>query len=306
MKEVVIGSRGSRLALWQANRVKADLEEAHQGLPIRIEIIKTTGDKLTDVALAKIGGKGIFVKEIEEALLDGRIDLAVHSLKDVPTELPDGLSLSAVPTREDPRDVLVGPTPLDGVEALPPGARIGTGSLRRSVQLLHLRPDLQIQPLRGNVDTRLRKLEEESLDGIVLAAAGLKRLGFAQRITYSFPLAEMTPAIGQGALGIETRARDERVHALLAPLEHAETRACVQEERAFLLAMGGGCQVPMGAHARIEDGSASFLAFVAGPSSGRLVRHTAKGQASDLAGLREAVTDRLLSDGAQSLLDEMD
>ncbi len=306
MKEIVIGSRGSRLALWQARHVVSEIGKSHPGLPTRLEIIKTTGDKLTEVALAKIGGKGVFVKEIEEALLEGRIDLAVHSLKDVPTELPKGLCLGAILEREDARDVLVAEKRYRSIDDLPQRAKIGTGSLRRSVQLLHLRPDLAVHPLRGNVDTRLRKLEEGSLDGIVLAAAGLKRLGYQSRVAYTFPVSEMTPAIGQGALAIEIRSDDGPLRQVLAPLEHSDSRTCAQQEREFLSAMGGGCQVPMGAHAAIDNGDASFLAFVAGPNSGKLVRHRASGPSRQLAALRQIVTERLLADGARALLDEMD
>lgn len=294
------------MALWQARHVMSKIGESHPALSTRLEIIKTTGDKLTEVALAKIGGKGIFVKEIEEALLEGRIDLAVHSLKDVPTELPDGLCLAAILAREDARDVLVSKKRYGSIAELPENAKIGTGSLRRGVQLLHLRPDFAIQPLRGNVDTRLRKLEEESLDGIVLAAAGLKRLGYSSRIAYTFPVSEMTPAIGQGALAIEIRSGDHQVRDALSGLEHVDSRRCVEQEREFLLAMGGGCQVPMGAHAAIDNGNATFLAFVAGPNSGKLVRHSASGRSDDLAELRKNVTERLIADGAEALLDEMD
>ncbi len=306
MKEIVIGSRGSRLALWQARHVMSEIGKAHPGTVVRLEIIKTTGDKMTEVALAKIGGKGVFVKEIEEALLEGRIDLAVHSLKDVPTELPEGLELAAVLAREDARDVLVADQRYRSIDDFPANAKVGTGSLRRSVQLRHLRPDLVIHPLRGNVDTRLRKLRDEALDGIVLAAAGLKRLGYASRVAYTFPVSEMTPAIGQGALAIEIRSDHREARHTIAALNHVDSRLCADQEREFLLAMGGGCQVPMGAHAMIENGDACFLAFVAGPNSGRLVRHSARGPAVELAGLRERVTERLLADGAQALLDELD
>lgn len=306
MKEIVIGSRGSRLALWQARHVQAEIEKLRPEVPVRIEIIKTTGDKMTEVALAQIGGKGVFVKEIEEALLDGRIDLAVHSLKDVPTELPDGLVLGAIPPREDPRDALVGDSKLKSLDDLREGAEVGTGSLRRGVQLRHLRADLKVTPLRGNVDTRLRKLDENRWDGIVLAKAGLNRLGLAERTAYVFSVQEMTPAIGQGALAIEVRDDDQRIAEVLAPLEHPDTRRCVEQERLFLHQMGGGCQVPMGAHATVSNGQARFTAFVAGPASGRLTRKSEEGPTQDLDRLRESVFEHLMAEGAAEMLAEMD
>ena len=243
---LVIASRGSQLALWQARWVAAQLAAARPRS--RIEIIKTTGDKITDVPLAKVGGKGLFTKEIEEALLDGRADLAVHSLKDLPTELPAGLVLAAVPEREDPRDAIVGKRLAD----LPQGARVGTSSLRRAAQLRQLRPDLSIESVRGNLDTRLRKLDEGQYDAIVLAAAGLKRLGWADRIAEILPASVMCPAVGQGALAIETRedgnGRDRLPPRSITPATHAAVTA----ERGLLAALGGGCQVPIGAHATVD------------------------------------------------------
>lgn len=304
--QVVIGSRGSRLALWQARHVQAEIERRSPEARVRVEIIKTTGDKMTEVALARIGGKGVFVKEIEEALLEGRIDLAVHSLKDVPTELPEGLILGAIPPREDPRDALVGAVRLESLGQLRKGAEIGTGSLRRSVQLRRLRQDLKVTSLRGNVDTRLRKMEEQGMDGVVLAMAGLNRLGLADRVAYVFPPDEMTPAIGQGALAIEIRGDNDQIRKILKPLEHAGTRRCVEQERLFLHQMGGGCQVPMGAHASIENGTARFSAFVAGPASGRLARKTAEGPSRKFDDLRQRVVDHLMDNGAAEMLAEMD
>src|SRR3954468_8871166 len=236
---LVIASRGSQLALWQAHWVKGQL--AALGHESRIEIIKTTGDKITDVPLAKVGTKGLFTKEIEEALLDGRADLAVHSLKDLPTELPEGLVLAAVPPREDPRDAMVGKRLAD----LPAGAKVGTSSLRRAAQLRKLRPDLVIESIRGNLDTRLRKLDEGQYDAILLAAAGMKRLGWEARIAEILSPEMMCPAVGQGALAIETRIG----FALPPVLNHAATHTAVRAERGLLGALGGGCQVPIGAHA---------------------------------------------------------
>ncbi len=241
---LTIGSRGSQLALWQARHIAARLGE--MGAETRIEIIKTTGDKITDVPLAKVGGKGLFTKEIEEALLDRSIDIAVHSLKDVPAELPGGLILSAIPEREDPRDALIG-RPL---AELGPGSKVGTSSLRRSSQLLAFNPSLEINMLRGNVDTRLRKLAEGQYDSIVLAAAGLRRLGWQDRIRELLSAEIMCPAVGQGALAIETRHDGGEAERLVSKLDHAASRAAVTAERALLATLGGGCQVPIGGYAR--------------------------------------------------------
>src|ERR1019366_2637191 len=270
---LVIASRGSQLALWQARWVAAQLTAA--GHPCRIEIIKTTGDKITDVPLAKVGSKGLFTKEIEEALLDGRADLAVHSLKDLPTELPEGLVLAAVPEREDPRDAVVGRK----LAELPPGARVGTSSLRRAAQLRQLRPDLQVESVRGNLDTRLRKLDEGQYDAILLAAAGLKRLGWGDRIAEILAPEQMCPAVGQGALAIEKRARFEKV----ALLDHADPHPAVMAERAVLAALGGGCQVPIGAYATVSEGHIRLLAIVAAPDGSRVIRAEADGEAADAA-----------------------
>src|SRR5580704_6464796 len=235
---LVIASRGSQLALWQAHWVQQQL--ASLGYPSRIDIIKTTGDKITDLPLAQVGGKGLFTKEIEEALLEGRADLAVHSLKDLPTELPVGLVLAATPAREDPRDALVGKRLAD----LPSGAKLGTSSLRRAAQLRTVLPDLRIEPVRGNLDTRLRKLDEGQYDSILLAAAGLKRLGWADRIAEILEPSAMCSAVGQGALAIETRAAGPGFTAA-SELDHADSRAAVTAERGLLGALGGGCQVPI-------------------------------------------------------------
>ncbi|MFQ5738443.1 MAG: hydroxymethylbilane synthase [Acidobacteriota bacterium] len=305
MRELVLGSRGSRLALWQSRHLQTRVEGLHPGLQVRLEVIQTSGDKMKEVALAGAGTKGVFVKEIEEALLDGRIDLAVHSLKDVPTELPAGLELGVILAREDPRDALVGRREIDSLEDLSAGSRLGTGSLRRSVQLWHLRSDLCIEPLRGNVDTRLRKMRDNNLDGVILAAAGLKRLGLGRQISYLFPIREMIPAVGQGALSVEIRRHDGRVRRLLEPLEDSDTRACVEAERVFLSRMGGGCQVPMAAHARFHDGEALFSAIVAGPSSHRLVRENYRGSREELADLCLHAVQSLLANGAEEMLQEL-
>jgi len=241
-----IGSRGSQLALWQANHISALLRE--HGHEIEIEIIHTTGDKITDVALAKVGTKGMFTKEIEEALAAGRVDLAVHSLKDLPTELPKGFEIAAITKREDPRDAFCS-RKYSQIEDLPQGARVGTSSLRRQAQLKAIRPDLEIHPLRGNVDTRLRKLEQGEYDAIILASAGLRRLGKTELIQQIIPAEIMCPAAGQGALGIEIREGDEKTREFLKFLDDPAARAATTCERALLGSLGGGCQVPIGAFA---------------------------------------------------------
>jgi hydroxymethylbilane synthase len=293
---LVIASRGSQLALWQARWVSAQLTAL--GHECRIEIVKTTGDKITDVPLAKVGTKGLFTKEIEEALLDGRADLAVHSLKDLPTELPEGLVLAAVPEREDPRDAVVGKRLAD----LPAGARVGTSSLRRSAQLRKLRPDLTIESVRGNLDTRLRKLDEGQYDAILLAAAGLKRLGWGDRIAEILPAETMCSAVGQGALAIETRASGAGFDAVQA-MDHADTHAAVLAERGVLSALGGGCQVPIGAHATVEGGRLRLLGVVASPDGDEVIRGAASGAASAAESLGRALGNELLERGARRILD---
>jgi hydroxymethylbilane synthase len=293
---LVIASRGSQLALWQAHWVEAQLTA--RGHECRIEIIKTTGDKITDVPLAKVGTKGLFTKEIEEALLEGRADLAVHSLKDLPTELPEGLVLAAVPPREDPRDAIVGRRLAD----LPHGAKVGTSSLRRSAQLRKLRPDLAIESVRGNLDTRLRKLDEGQYDAIVLAAAGLKRLGWAARIAEVLDPGIMCSAVGQGALAIETRASGAGLRAC-SVLNDPATRTAVTAERGVLAALGGGCQVPIGAHARVEKGRLHLQAIVAAPDGTKLIRAESEGEPADAEALGRELGDELLARGARRILE---
>ena len=290
---LVIASRGSQLALWQARWVAGQLNAA--GLGCRIEIIKTTGDKITDVPLAKVGTKGLFTKEIEEALLDGRADVAVHSMKDLPTELPAGLVLAAVPKREDARDAVVGKTLAD----LAHGAKVGTSSLRRAAQLRQLRPDLQVESVRGNLDTRLRKLDEGQYDAILLAAAGLKRLGWGERIAEILEPEQMCPAVGQGALAIETRAGCEHV----AMLDDADTHWAVTAERAVLGGLGGGCQVPIGAYATVSEGRVRVLAMVAAPDGTQIIRVSAEGAVGAAAELGAGLAERLLALGAREILE---
>src|SRR5579862_5096951 len=293
---LVIASRGSKLALWQAHSVQQQLFDL--GHLSRIEIIKTTGDKITDVPLGQVGGKGLFTKEIEDALLDGRADLAVHSLKDLPTELPGGLVLAAIPEREDPRDAILGKRLLD----LYPGARVGTSSLRRAAQLRRLRPDLVIESVRGNLDTRVRKLEEGQYDAIVLAAAGLKRLGWANKIAEILPASVMCSAVGQGALAIETT---ETGRAAVAPLDHAPTRAAVTAERGVLAALGGGCQVPIGAHATVENDAIHLLAVVISPDGAEYVHAETDGPATDAERIGRELGAKLLAAGARAILEQV-
>ena len=293
---LTIASRGSQLALWQARWVSARLTEL--GHECRIEIIKTTGDKITDVPLAQVGGKGLFTKEIEEALLDGRADLAVHSLKDLPTELPAGLALAALPKREDPHDAVVGCKLVD----LPAGATVGTSSLRRAAQLRRLRPDLTIESIRGNLDTRLRKLDEGRYDAIVLAAAGLNRLGWAGRIAEVLTTETMCPAVGQGALAVETRAGGAGWDACAA-LDHAATHSAVAAERAFLRALGGGCQVPIGALATVNGAGLHLVGLVIAPDGSAVVRGEREGPASEAEAVGAALGAELLDRGARAVLE---
>ncbi|HTZ97223.1 MAG TPA: hydroxymethylbilane synthase [Terriglobales bacterium] len=300
MARLRIGSRGSQLALWQANHVSALLRE--RGHQVEIEIIKTTGDKITDVALAKVGTKGMFTKEIEEALAEGRVDLAVHSLKDLPTELAAGFEIAAVTKRENPRDVFCS-VKYAGVDELPDGARVGTSSLRRQAQLKALRPDLEIYPLRGNVDTRLRKLEAGEYDAVILAAAGLNRLGKTNLIKQVIPADVMCPAAGQGALGIEIRAGDSATREHLKFLDDADARAATTCERALLNKLGGGCQVPIGAFAEVRDGKLHLDALVADPDGSKVLRESREG--ADPVSLGESVGEILLRRGGDAILEEV-
>jgi hydroxymethylbilane synthase len=314
MTKLIIGSRGSKLALWQANWIKIKLEKAHPGLNVEIDIIKTTGDKLTEASLVQIGGKGVFTKEIEDALLERRVDLAVHSLKDLPTALPEGLHIAAITEREDVRDGLIVSEPLRGkvkkIADLPHGARVGTSSLRRRAQLLSARPDLQILELRGNVDTRLRKLDEGQFDAIILASAGLIRLGFGDRITAHIEPEEMLTAVGQGALGIEARIDDENTNALLIPLNHWPTRYATEAERAVLRQLGGGCAVPIAALGRISKNKSSnkkpgkliLEALVADAEGGKQIRHQLSGPLAQAEKLGAELAQVMIKAGARELL----
>jgi hydroxymethylbilane synthase len=305
-EHLIIGSRGSQLALVQSEWARDVLAAAHPGLLVEIEVINTKGDKLLDVPLAKIGDKGLFVKELEAALLDGRVDIAVHSAKDMPTETPNGLAIIAFTEREDVHDVFVaGPGGMHGLADLAHGAVVGSSSLRRRSQLLALRPDLKIVDIRGNVQTRLRKVEDEHLAGTVLAAAGLSRLGQSQLAAFAFGFEQMLPAVGQGALAVEGRAGDERVSALVAPVHHEPTALAVRAERALMRALEGGCQVPIAGLARLDGDELVMHAFVGSLDGSACVRDEDSGPADDPEALGWQLAARLLANGADRILAEV-
>jgi hydroxymethylbilane synthase len=301
-----IGTRRSPLALWQAHHVSALLRQREVGLEVELVEIVTRGDKILDSPLAKVGGKGLFVKELEEQLLSGAVDLAVHSLKDMPAQLPQGLILAAVPPREDPRDAFVS-SKHRGLEDLPRGARVGTSSLRRACQLKHWRRDLEIVSIRGNVQTRLRKIDTE-LDGGILAAAGLKRLGLADRIAEVVAPERILPAVGQGVLAIEARGADRDVLSRLVALEDAPTRVAVTAERAFLERLGGGCQVPIAAYARVEGDEVDLRGLVGHPDGSAVVEFAERLRFTSLdevASLGRRGAQQVLARGAQAILSEV-
>ncbi len=307
MKQTVrIGTRGSQLALWQSEWVKAALLEQHPALCVDLVVIKTKGDKILDVPLADLGGKGLFVKEIEQALLDRRVDLAVHSMKDMPSVLPDGLCIGPMPERENPADVLISRNDLCFAE-LPPGARIGTGSLRRASQLQHVRPDLLVVPLRGNLDTRLKKLEAgvAGLDAVVLAAAGVRRLGLEKRITEHLDSSVMLPAVGQGALCIEIRSQDTEIGERLQALDHLPTRQAVLGERAFLHRLEGSCQVPIAGYGRVDGDHIDLEGLVADLKGRKVIRSSRSGPARNAERLGVELAEDLLSKGADRILREL-
>ncbi len=301
---LVVGTRGSRLAIWQAEWIRSRLREIAPQLEVTLKRIKTSGDKILDVPLAKIGGKGLFVKEIEESLLSREIDLAVHSMKDVPTALPVGLGILCVPPREDPRDVLISRDGR-GLDALPDDACVGTSSLRRQAQLLHHRPNLRITMLRGNLDTRLRKVREGEFDAVVVAAAGLTRMGWLDQATEYLPPEISLPAIGQGALGLEGRVDDSFVRDLVQSLDHEPTRTAVTAERALLDRLQGGCQVPIGAHATIDGGTLVLDALVASVDGRKVIRDRVQGPASDAQELGRTLAEQLLARGGDAILREI-
>jgi len=299
-----IGTRGSVLALWQAEWVKVRLGELWPELRIELIPIRTSGDKIQDVSLATFGGKGLFVKEIEEALLAGTVDLAVHSVKDLPGDFPEGLTLSAVPEREDARDVLITKHG-ESLTELPTGTRVGTSSLRRQALLLHLNPGLRIEMLRGNVDTRLRKQREGIVDATVLAAAGLKRLGLMPKHSHMLDEQVFLPAIGQGALGIETRANDEEVLSLVTPLNHMATERAVHAERAFLRRMGGSCRTPLAAKGAVKDDWIHLTALIASPDGKKIIRGEQKGPLNEVEQIGISLAERLLAQGGERILEEL-
>jgi hydroxymethylbilane synthase len=299
-----IGTRGSQLALWQANWVKEQLIRQHPDLDVEIITIKTTGDKILDVPLAKVGGKGLFVKEIEEALLEESIDLAVHSMKDVPTDLPEGLGIVCTSKREDPRDAVLsgGDTALLD---LPEGAKVGTSSLRRQSQIMASRPDFDIEPLRGNINTRLRKLKEGMYDAIILAYAGVKRLGWDAEVTEVIDPDVMLPAIGQGALGIETRLADQATRDRIDFLNHPETAACVAAERSFLHRLEGGCQVPIAAYGTMDGDTINLTGLVASVDGKQIIRKEMSAPSAGAADLGRKLAEDILAAGGKEILEEV-
>jgi len=309
MEVVVIGTRGSPLAMWQAEHVRHALLEAHPALKVEIQVIRTTGDDQSEPPLTRIGGTGVFTKEIESALLKRHVDLAVHSLKDLPTQLADGLHLAAVLEREDPADALIA---RDGrtLAQLPAGAKVLTGSLRRQAQLLHRRPDLKIAPVRGNIQSRLNKFDQSDASAMLLAFAGLARLNLADRITERLDPAEFLPACGQGALAVEVRTDDSRMADLCSGLDHRPTRQATAAERAFLAALGGGCLAPIGAYGRCSTGqeSLALTGIVASLNGSRLIRQTVEGDVKELGdavALGRRLAERLRAEGANEILREI-
>ena len=299
-----IGTRGSKLALWQSNWVRDHLRRTHPGLPVELQIIKTKGDKILDVPLAKVGGKGLFVKEIEDALLGGQVDLAVHSMKDMPALIPEGLKIGPIPERENPLDVLISASG-NRLEDLQEGATIGTSSLRRSAQILRHRPDVEITPLRGNLDTRLRKLDEGQMDAIVLAAAGVRRLGLADRITQVLDPDVMLPAVAQGALCIEIRENDRRTEGLLEFFAHTDSSVAVTGERAFLHRLGGSCQIPVAGFATVANGEFHIRGMVAELDGSRVYAGEQRGPVADCRPIGVELAERLLAEGAAEVLDRL-
>ena len=302
-REIRIATRKSALALWQAEYVKARLEQAHPGILVTLVPMVSRGDKLLDSPLSKIGGKGLFVKELETALLDNEADIAVHSMKDVPVEFPDGLGLHTICEREDPRDAFVS-NDYSSLADLPEGAVVGTSSLRREAQIRERYPHLEVKPLRGNLDTRLRKLDEGQYAAIILAAAGLKRLGLPERIKSYIEVNDSLPAAGQGALGIEILAERQDVHAILQALNDASTSACITAERAVSLALGGSCQVPLAAYATLSDEQLQIDALVATPDGKQVLRAQTRGPVEQAQQLGIAVAEQLKAAGGAAIIAE--
>jgi len=300
-----IGTRASQLALWQANWVKSELEKRYPDLEVTLTKIKTQGDKILDVPLAMVGGKGLFTKELQEAMLRGETDISVHSMKDVPTYFPDGLALRCITEREDVRDIVILRPGVSSWRDLPQGARIGTSALRRKAQLLHIRPDFQMVDIRGNVETRIRKLTEENLDAVILAAAGMHRLGFDSQIGEYLPVEVSVPAIGQGALGIESRIADAETNALIDFFNHPETDWAVRGERAFLKRLEGGCQVPIACHGTVSGGILTLTGLVADCDGVQCLKKSISGPVAECEHLGASLGDDLLILGAGKILNEV-
>ncbi|MFZ5641098.1 MAG: hydroxymethylbilane synthase [Bacillota bacterium] len=303
-REIIIGTRDSALAMWQTNWVVDNLKKLNPDYTFKIISMKTQGDKILDVALAKIGDKGLFTKELEVAMLNKEIDLAVHSMKDLPAVLPEGLIIGAICERFDPRDVLVSRNGLKLAD-MPPGAQIGTSSLRRCSQLLNYRPDFNLVSLRGNLNTRMAKLERENMDGIILAAAGIERLGWGDRITERIPFEVSLPAVGQGSIGIEIRGDDEEVSRVVQKLNHQASELSIKAERAMLRKLEGGCQIPIGALGRVEEGRLTLQGLVASLDGRELIRDTVSGPAENAAALGQELADKLIARGADKILKEV-
>jgi hydroxymethylbilane synthase len=303
-REIIIGTRDSALAMWQTNWVVDNLKKLNPDYTFKIISMKTQGDKILDVALAKIGDKGLFTKELEVAMLNKEIDLAVHSMKDLPTVLPEGLIIGAICERFDPRDVLVSRNGLKLAD-MPPGAKIGTSSLRRCSQLLNYRPDFHLVSLRGNLNTRMAKLERENMDGIILAAAGIERLGWGDRITERIPFEVSLPAVGQGSIGIEIRGDDEEVFCVVQKLNHQASELSIKAERAMLRKLEGGCQIPIGALGRVEEGMLTLQGLVASLDGRELIRDTVSGPAEKAAALGQELADKLIARGADKILKDV-
>jgi hydroxymethylbilane synthase len=302
-EKLTIGTRGSKLALWQSEYIKGLVEEI-TGLPVDLKIIKTTGDKILDVPLAKVGGKGLFTKELEVELIAGTVDLCVHSMKDVPTELPEGLGIAAMPARVDPRDALVSGAGYT-LDTLPEGARVGTSSLRRIAQVRALRPDVEIVDVRGNLDTRMKKAENGEVDVVILASAGITRMGWADRITGYIPTDQMVSAVGQGAIGIEVRENDEFMADVMAKIADGPTMVCVTAERVVMRKLEGGCQVPIGAYAQLDGDTLVMDAVVGSVAGDRILRAHLEGPADDPVELGERMVAELLKLGADAILAEI-
>lgn len=303
-KTLRIGTRGSALALRQTEMVVERITKGYPEIAAEIVVIKTTGDRLQDVSLSLIGGKGVFVKELEEALMRGDVDIAVHSMKDLPAEIPESLVIAAIPEREDPRDVLISRGNVK-LERMPTGARIGTGSLRRACQLLNFLPDIQVVPLRGNLDTRIKKIDNENLDGIVIAAAGLRRMGWRDRISQYIPPEIIMPAVGQGALGLEVRTDDREMKELVAFLNDQKTAIEVAAERAFLKVFGAGCEVPLAAYAKIEKEEVVISGLVGDPDGNEIIRDRIRGPVNENEILGKLLAEDILAAGGQEIMDRL-